>query len=148
MISFKNFIIEKNISIEYKYISGTDLSKFITYSKKNRGVFDRIKYLHPSEMTQEDHIIALEGEKIVGNLAFQINPYNKTEVWLKHVSVDEKYRNKGIAKKLAEMAVEKISKIRTINTLAVSSYTKQGFQYLPKIFTELDKKYKNLKITK
>lgn len=119
----------ENSRLAVKTMPGDDLVRYITHSEdENHDVFDRIKYLFPSEMHREIHIVHLDGKRIVSNLALQENPYDDSEYWLKHVSVDEDYRNRGLATELYQKAVELARK----NGKAIkrSSSSDMGQKYL------------------
>ena len=72
-------------------------------SHENSDIYNRLKYLHPGTIwSKESHFAVMIGKKIVGIGSVQINPEDKQQLWLKHVSVDPKYEGQGIARKIIE----------------------------------------------
>lgn len=111
--------------------------------RPNRDVFQRIKYLHTSEYHRETHLVILYGKKIVAMAGLQINPYNTNMLWIKHISVDENYRQNGLATQLIKGCFEYAQTHNLI--LKNSSYSEMGEQYIHKIFDRVKELYPNVK---
>lgn len=143
MIRFRDFITEQR---DIRILDGNELAKIIHSSRKNDNVFQRLKYLHPTEIHREIHIIELDDDKIIGSVALQENPYDKKQVWFKHVTVDNKYRNKGIARALIERAFEFVSKHPKYSSISISSFSDEGESKLKPLFKKLETKYQNITV--
>jgi GNAT superfamily N-acetyltransferase len=99
------------------------------YRPVNRKIFETIKYLDVREMIRETHIVCFtDRNRLVGDLALEQSSDDPGALWLKHVSVDERFRNIGIARRLVD---ECISHIRSVGKrLDVSTYSDIGELYL------------------
>jgi GNAT superfamily N-acetyltransferase len=111
----------------------THYQKTTRETGKSPDLFDRIKYLHSNEMFKEDHIIVVtDTGLVVGNIATQVNPYDTTQLWIKHVSVDPAYHNKGVATVMVE---ELYALARdTQKSLQRGSPTQMGKDHLTEVF--------------
>ncbi len=135
----------ENNDIQMKIMPGNDLALFISRNQDvNQDTFERLRYLHVNEMDKEIHIAHFDGQRVVSSLALQINPYDNDELWLKHVIVDEDYRNRGLASELyqaaADYAREKNKAIKR------SSSTKMGQEYLSHVVDRVKRRNPNVKI--
>lgn len=143
MIGFRQFLIESSTVHE---MSGMDF--FWKYYNNGVGsnpdIFDRIKYLLSRGLQKEDVLFCLDGKKVIGVLGIQKSPYEKNTMWLKYVSVDEQYRNQGIAKSLLEKLYQKATKEGF--TIKRSTPTEMGKKYLTNIHKKLQDKYKKVKV--
>ncbi len=80
-------------------------------------------------MFKEFHIVChTDNNKVVGDLALQQSPFDDDIIWLKHVSVAEKFRNMGICKQLLATSIDYVR--QNGKTLEVSSYSEMGNLYL------------------
>ena len=130
------------MQIAYKVINGTQMYKdYYGFGETpiDETLFDRLKYLHVNEMTKETHIIAIVEDKVIGDVGLQINPYDTSILWFKHVVLDQEYRNQGISKELINKAVEYA--IEKNMKLEISSYSEEGRFYLSDIFLNLFHQY-------
>lgn len=129
-----------------KQIDGNKL--FWTYYNNGNGsdptLFDRNKFLNPREMERETHFIIVSNGKVIADAAIEISPYDANEVWLKHVFVDEDFRNKGLSQKLID-AIFKFC-LDSNRTLQRSSPTDMGAKYLPQVFDKLKQKYPSVSV--
>ncbi|NJO65230.1 MAG: GNAT family N-acetyltransferase, partial [Richelia sp. RM2_1_2] len=115
-------------------------------ANKNTLQSKRLKYLTYSEIDHEIHFTALNGDKIVGVAGIQRAPNLQPLVfWIKHISIDEKYRGQGIAEKLLDSVFDYADKHNV--GLHRSSYSTMGKERLVKIFNRLTQKYPNVKFT-
>ena len=95
----------------------------------NRRIFEQIKYLDVQEMIRETHIVCFTDRNLlVGDLALQQSRDDPRVLWLKHVSVDVRFRNMGIASRLLAECVDHIRS--TGQRLDVSTYSEMGELYL------------------
>jgi len=130
------------MTIHYKTLSGEQMYKDYYGFGENpidATLFYRLQYLHVNEMTKETHIIALNSNKVIGDVGLQINPYDTSVLWFKHVVLDQEYRNQGISKELINKAVEYA--IDKNMKLEISSYSEDGRRYLSNIFLNLFHQY-------
>lgn len=137
------------ITPEYTFIDGDTMYQrfFSDGPRSNRDLFDRIKYLNVSEMQKEDHFVCHTAEgKIIADLAIQQSPYETDVIWLKHVSVDPKYRNQGIASELMRRCFEHMS--NEGKTLELSSLSEEGKAYLPALIRRLRSEYPEVEVLK
>jgi ribosomal protein S18 acetylase RimI-like enzyme len=95
----------------------------------NRKIFETIKYLDVREMIRETHIVCFtDKNRLVGDLALEQSNDDPGALWLKHVSVDERFRNIGIARRLVD---ECVGHMRSVGQrLDVSTYSEMGELYL------------------
>lgn len=126
------------------FMTGDELEQYITKTQytTNNDVFDRLKYLFPSEIGREDHFVVLDNGKIIASLAIQVNPYDEDQLWLKHVVVDENYRNQGLATKLIDALFKYLQK--TNLELVRSTPTEQGQKYIQPIMQRYKQLYPNV----
>lgn len=104
--------------------------------RANRDVLARIKYLHVDEMFRETHFVChTDKDRIVGDLAIQQSPVEMGVMWLKHVSVDPSWRNRGIAKRLIDVCISHVSRQNMV--LEVSRYSEDGTRFLKPVFDGL-----------
>ena len=107
-------------------------------------VFERIKYLIPNEMPHEQHIVARDGDKIIGICGTQPSPYDNTVLWVKFVSVDPEHQNQGVATLLLKDLFQRFDGSNL--TLEMSTYTKQGEERIKHIVARLKNKHPNLSV--
>lgn len=140
---YKHLFESKNLKM--KMMPGRDLHIFINQNEdKNAETFDRLRYLHPSEMEREIHFCHIDGRKVVSSLALQLNPYDDSEFWLKHVIVDEDYRNRGLASELYQAAVDYARKQG--KAIKRSSATSMGELYLSHVVDRIKKQNPDVEI--
>jgi len=132
-------------SLEKHTMSGDDMVRYIiNHEDKNSNVFDRLRYLNPNEMQREIHFFHADQGKIISSLALQSNPYDDTELWLKHVVVDEEYRNRGLASELYQMAVDYAR--NQSKAIKRSSATDMGQKYLSHVVDRIKRKNTDVEI--
>lgn len=124
---------------EIKIIPGPEV---VRYYLEDETLFDRIKYLHPNEVYHETHLFAFDGEHVVGDVGLQNNPYDDSEIWFKHVSVDSEHRNKGVATALIAKSVDYV--LSQKKHLGLSSFSDEGELYIKKIFRQIHEDHPNL----
>lgn len=111
----------------YEFLNGTDF--YVKHiNDKDETVFERLKYLYPSEMYRENYFVCFDGDKVVGNLAIELNPYDENEYWMKHVSVDPMHQNKGISKELIRLMFEFLK--QSGKKVSISIYSEEGLLYV------------------
>ena len=108
-------------------------------NKYNPNLFDRIKYLNSKEMMREIHFVILDNKQIVADGALQQSPYEEKELWIKHISVDEDYRNRGYARAIMD-SIYKYA-VKKKQYLVHSSFSDMGERHLPNMISQLDAKY-------
>lgn len=129
----------------YKILAGQQLyNDFYGFGEhpKDPTLFDRLKYLSVNEMEKETHIIAVTNGKVVGDVGLQVNPYDNSVLWFKHVVVDADHRNQGIAKKLIELTLEYC--IHKNMQLEISSFSEDGKSYLTDMLIHIHKEIPDL----
>jgi GNAT superfamily N-acetyltransferase len=133
----------ENITTKITTISGSDLTKKIFNQSQaderflnidNGGVFryfliDSLTF--PSDREKYSYPIVEEDNKIVGLAELQKDPRNKDNLWVKFVSVDPAYQNKGYASSL----IKEIFLFAKNNnkSLEMSSYNAEGYSKLKKV---------------
>jgi len=95
-------------------------------------MFERIGFLNPREMERETHFIVDEEGMVVADAAIEQNPYDNSNVWLKHIFVTETHRRRGLASLLIENIHRYCSEQQ--KSLTRSSATDMGAAYLPTVF--------------
>lgn len=95
--------------IDFKTLTADQLAEYEDYHFGD--LVARLHYFSSVEATKEQyHLVAIDdgapGAPIIGIVGLQNNPDYDDEVWFKHVSVDERYRNQGIGRTLVRMAME------------------------------------------
>lgn len=140
MKSFSSFLLESEGIV--KEIHGSVFHS--KYYPKDKTLYDRIKYLHPSEVDREEHIIYEVKGKVVGDLGLQVNPYEKDKYWLKHISVDPKFKNQGIATKLIDAMFKKAEKEKM--GIQRSSPSEEGKKYLTDLMNRMKQKYPHVPV--
>lgn len=125
-------------NIIYKGESLPQDNRFLSF--KEGGVF---KYFEIDDLfnNKENKFYSLikESQKIVGLSELEKNPYEENVMWIKFISIDPEYQEKGYASKLAE-EIFRFAKENGIS-LETSSYSPEGHQKLKKIFKRLSEKY-------
>ena len=111
-----------------KKADAATLQRLIRASKSNRDVYDRLHYLCPEYIRQESHFIALDGQKIIAAASTEQSPFESDVIWLKHVSVDPRYRGQGHAKDLIRAVFNDAANAGKI--LEPSSFSAMGWQFL------------------
>jgi len=127
------------VTIQIAFMPGTEMAaRFYRDAYEfNCDLFERIRYLHSGEMRQEDHFVAFaENKRVVGDLALQQSPYDSQILWLKHVSVDEEYRNQGIAGRLLRRCMDHLE--QTGKKMKLSSFSDDGERYLRHVLQRLE----------
>ena len=102
---------------------------------------DRLYYLDPSEARKEIHITAFIGERIVGIAGLEQSPWTGEEdlLWIKHVSVEEKYQGQGLGRMLEEAAYAYA--LEHGKRLHHSDFSEMGSERLKALVTELEARY-------
>lgn len=129
-------------AIRYETLNGDDLWALLDQDA-NGDLLDqpkRIKYLTASEIKRETHIVAFDGDKIVGIGGVEVSPYHPEQLWIKHISVDPAYQGRGIARELLTRIYRYAQETGT--KLQPGSFTDEG-QRLAHIHAELDKTFPN-----
>ncbi len=133
----------KRAELEFTVMSGNQLHERIW--KDDPVAFDEIKYVRASARRDEIHISSWDGKKMAGDLEIKDDPRNPDTVWLMHVSVRPDYQNMGIAKQLLDHAFQHIN-AGDRHTVTVSSFSREGQQYIKHYIEGLEANYPNLKI--
>jgi predicted N-acetyltransferase YhbS len=102
-------------------------------------IFVRLKYVLISELSRETLVVARDKGKIVGAIGLQKSPYEEGIYWLKYVSVEESYKNQGLATQLYEEAIKFVQSEGY--QIERSSVTPDGRAYLTGVVSRLNEKY-------
>lgn len=102
--------------------------------------FKNLKYFNCSEFEKETHIVAYEGNRLVGNIALQISPYSPRTMWMKQVAVLPDVQGKGVATMLIEKCMEFVGNMKF--KLEVSSFSEEGNEKIRKVFERKALEYK------
>jgi len=138
----KSFLEYLNEEISYGQSSGRDFFSRV----KDENISQRIKYLYYSwsAVGSEHYIYAKDNGETIGVACLQLSPYEKNVVWIKFVSIDERYRRMGIATEIIERIFAYAQEKDLI--LEPSSYSKMGSQYLPKVMKKVSSTHPNVKV--
>jgi predicted GNAT family acetyltransferase len=135
-----------NYKVEFMAHGGEFYSKY--YSRelynKNHDMFDRIKYMNPRELEKESVYYITDDDKVIAAANIQQSPSEPEVMWLKFVSVDNAYRQQGLATKLLNRIFEDFQNNGKI--LHLSSYTKMGEAYLKPLITRIRQDYPKLRL--
>ena len=133
--------VEEDIGV----MNGNDFyDKFYSKNPKaNPKLFDNLKYVYPEYLKDEILIVSYSDKlKVQGVVGLEPNPYEKSEVWLKYVSVDPKFQNKGIAKQLLTHCFDYVN--GKFKAIEISSYSEDGLHKLKPFIQKLKKHYPEL----
>jgi predicted N-acetyltransferase YhbS len=122
--------------LEFASLRGEDMYRryLQEFRPANRKIFENIRYLDVQEMFREHHIICItKTHRVVGDLALEQASDEPGILWLKHVSVDERYRQIGIGRQLVDLCIDHIKTNQ--KGLSVSTYSELGDLYLRHLFT-------------
>ncbi|MBO9428670.1 GNAT family N-acetyltransferase [Sulfitobacter sp. R18_1] len=100
---------------------------------------DRIKYLYMDYLRNETLVVARDEGRIVGAIGLQKNPYDGSVYWLKYVSVEEAYKNQGIASSMYEEAIKFVQNEGC--QIERSSSSPDGRVYLTNVVSRLNERY-------
>lgn len=117
--------------LRFAFMDGEAMWRHFCHDNRavNRRIFEAIKYLDVREMIRETHIVCFTDRNLlVGDLALQQSPDDPRVLWLKHVSVDVRFRNMGIAGRLLDECVDHIRSVG--QRLDLSTYSEMGELYL------------------
>jgi len=114
-------------------------------SGDNEDLFDRLHYLDFSEAKNEIHFIIRDGDKIIGIAGIEKNPYDSTEYWVKHYSVDPEYRNLKVGTRLVDEVFRFANKHGM--SLKRSSPSEMGKRYLSKPIDRAKERYQSVKVS-
>lgn len=129
-------------------LSSNQLYERTLTQSANKNLFDvrlvngenvrRLHYLSEVSYHDQTHFTLSLGRRIIGVGGVQVNPYDPSQLWMQHVSVESKYQGYGYARQILTSIYEYAAQ----NNLKVvpSSFSKMG-QRLKHIHTELDAKY-------
>ncbi len=129
-------------------LSSNQLYERTQTQSANKNLFDvklvngenirRLHYLSDVSYHDQTHFTLSLGRRIVGVGGVQVNPYDQSQLWMQHVSVESQYQGLGYARQILTGIYEYAAK----NDLKVvpSSFSKMG-QRLKHIHTDLDAKY-------
>lgn len=117
-------------------LSGSELTERI-HARDEHDVFQRLKYLCPNEIFRETHYFAEERGTLAGVLSVEINPYDPSVLWVKHVVVDPAFRRQGIATRLVQETFPQLEKdFPDITTVELSTFTEEGRLHLRSMIAE------------
>ena len=129
--------------LQFAFIDGSEIVS--RFSGDDDNPFARIKYLHVTEAPKEQHFICYtEQDKLVGSLALQQSPWNSAILWVKHVSVDRDFQNRGIAKQLLAMTFEHALSVDKV--LEFSSFSNEGKRFLKPAVLRLQDEFPTLQV--
>lgn len=111
---------------------------------KNHDMFDRLKYMIPRALENESVYYITDNDKVIAAASIQQSPDEPEVMWLKFVSVDNAYRQQGLATKLLTRLFQDFEQNGKI--LHLSSYTKMGEAYLKPLITKIRSNYPKLRL--
>ena len=125
--------------IDYSTMQGPDTARFVQDNEPS--LFkrhSRIRYFDPSEVTKESHVMAFDGKRVVGVGGMQVNPHDPEQLWIKFISVDPEYRERGIGKTLLRHIYD-FAKLHG-HKMAPGGFTEEG-ERLRHLHDILDREY-------
>src|SRR5271157_1847265 len=129
-------------AITVRPMKGKDLGK---YERNDKRLMEETMYLRYSYLKNEPHMVALDGDKVVGDLELQENPNNPDEFWFMHITTRVGYQGQGIASQLIKAAVEYVSQSGR-HVLRISSFSDEGEQKVQPVLQRLQKLHPEVKI--
>jgi ribosomal protein S18 acetylase RimI-like enzyme len=150
-MEIENFNEQEKQPKETEILTGNELIDFIYQdnslpqdkrflSTKDGGVFE---YFDPSDLNNnsEDkiYILTKNGKTVVGLGELEKSPYEEDTFWIKFISIDPEYRDRGFASALAE-EMFKYAKQKNI-ALETSSFSADGLEKLKTKFENLAEQY-------
>lgn len=130
----------RKMTIDIRVVAGMEL--FHSCLSKDKQMitepFRDLKYFITSEFEKETHIVAYDGDRVVGNIALQVNPYDKNSMWLMQIAVLPIYQRNGIAALMINCLMDKMK--RDGKALEVSSFTEEG-ENLRDVFERMSDEY-------
>lgn len=126
--------------------NSVNFRSFLNETKQWKTIFS-IKYYHSGDFLDDAiktsvdvrFFVLLLNDKIIGLAHIRKSPYQTNTYWLSYLSILEKYQNKGYSSILAESVFKWFSEEKM--TFLNSSYSKDGFLKLKKIFNKLAIEY-------
>lgn len=109
-------------------------------------LLEETMYLRHSYLRNEPHMVAFDGDKIVGDCELQENPNNLDQFWLMHITTRVGYKGKGYASQLLKAAVEYVAKSGR-HELKISSFSDEGEQRVKPALERLQAQHPEVKIT-
>ena len=103
--------------------------------------YDRFKYFELESVINtfcrgEFYFAVTKNESTITGIAeLQINPYDETNLWIKHISVDPEFQNQGNSKTLLT-EIFAFAKEKGLS-LTVSTYSEQGEKFLKQTIDQL-----------
>ena len=96
--------------------------------------FKSLKYFKCSEFEKETHIVAYDGDRLVGNVALQISPYAPRTMWMMQIAVLPDMQGKGIARQLIDKCMSFVGNMGFC--IEISSFSDEGDLKIRRIFEE------------
>ncbi len=124
-----------------------DAEAFLELTDKeesNRDVFERLRYLCRREFPKETHFLCLDKGMIIAVGSTEKNPYNQDEIWLKHISVDDRFKKRGYGTAILREIMRDVAESGKI--LAPSSFTVEGYKALGHVYPALHREFPSLRI--
>ncbi len=122
---------------------GQSLPQDKRFSSENcEGVFKyfQLRYLLDRHRSHEQYYSIIESEnEIAGIACLEVNPENKENLWIQLVSIDPKYHDQKLSRKLLS-EVYKFAKENNYN-LEASSYSEDGHKKLKPLLQELSTQF-------
>ncbi len=128
-------------------LDNEELRRLVEEIPVNADVFDRLKFLSPAFRPNDEkiHFVLMSPDrKIVAAGSVQVNPQDRSELWMTQVSVDPSYKKQGHGKKILEHIFN--FSARGNYVLSPSSFEQEGFDALAHVMTRLHKQYPDLRI--
>lgn len=132
----------------FSFVDGRSL--YQRFNKENthpsENPFKRIKYLDVARIKSERHFICctLAG-RLIASLAIQPSPLNPKAILVNHISVDQDFRNLGIATLLIDNCLSYAAEAS--KSLEFSSFSDEGKMFLKPVIRRLQKKHPAVEIT-
>lgn len=128
-------------------VSNDEIKDLIQNRKSpNFDLEDRIRYFYKNYTKDEFYFAIRNKRRIVAMAGMEMDPYDKshTTTWIKFVSVDPKYRNRGLSKKLLKTIFEWADSNK--KKLQFSSYTELGEKFIKPEIKRLSSMFPNVEL--
>lgn len=117
-------------------MTGPDFVRWVS-DNGMRDIYNRLPFLIARYARDETQYIAQINGYPVGVFSTEQSPYDEHDLWVKQVSVDEKYRGQGVSGALITYALKDIGQFSgETKTVSLSTFTDEGREKLRRAFVD------------
>jgi hypothetical protein len=132
-------------TVTVRQMTGTEVYQEI---QKDRRLLEETMYLRHSNLRTDAraiHFVAFEGDKVVGDLELQENPYDDNVYWFAHVTTRVGYKKQGISNQMIRACLDFCNKSNR-RILKISTFSDEGEQRVKPTLERLRAEYPNVQI--